>query len=516
MLRQSLRQNVTRQRNFTGRSIPAPVGGWDTEHALSDMPPDRAFQLVNWFPQPGYVQPRRFEKTHCDTGGGSPVESIMPYHGMTANRLFAAAGSNIYDVTTATPATDVPGLANARWQHINFTTSAGHYLWICNGADTPRVYDGSSWAAASITGITSSEVIQVAAHKSRIWMVRTGSTAGAYLPLDSFQGAATEFEFGSFFTRGGILQAIGTMSHDASDGPDEYLVAVSSRGQCVIFAGTDPGSNYLHQGTFVIGEPIGRRCLLDVGGDLAVITVDGIESVAEAFAKSRSARVRLTSNIKRGVNDATRLYKANFGWELTEYAQGTRAILNVPVAANTTQHQYVMNTQTGAWAWFTGQNANCWAIYQEDLYFGGNDGVVYLGDSATGDATSSVDCDMKLAFNYFGMRGVQKRFLMCQPLVSTDGSFLPTIAINTDFRDDATLTAAVTTADDRAKWDVALWDVDVWPDETLFIADKIAISGVGQCASVRMRLNIQASEGLDPSQTQINGFHVTFETGEYL
>jgi hypothetical protein len=53
--------------------------------------------------------------------------------------------------------------ALAAWTQ--FTTPGGTFLFIVNGADAPRTFDGTSWATPSITGITASQAVHVNAHK---------------------------------------------------------------------------------------------------------------------------------------------------------------------------------------------------------------------------------------------------------------------------------------------------------------------------------------------------------------
>ena len=41
------------------QTIPAPVEGWDASSPLAAMSPKRAVELVNWFPQPGWIEVRK-------------------------------------------------------------------------------------------------------------------------------------------------------------------------------------------------------------------------------------------------------------------------------------------------------------------------------------------------------------------------------------------------------------------------------------------------------------------------
>jgi hypothetical protein len=447
----------------------------------------------------------------------------MAYHGDTPNddALFAASNDTIYDVTTDTPSADVTSLTNVRFQHVNFTTTGGHFLWVCNGADAPRYFNGTAWATPTITGITAADIIHVNVHKNRLWFALKDTTKAAYLPTNTIQGAATEFELGGLFNLGGYLVAMGTWSIDGGDGPEDYAAFVSSKGQVAIYSGIDPdsASSWSLKGVFQIGPPIGRRCFTRVGADLAIISIDGVLPISRALVVERGAAisVALTANIQPTMADAARNWASNFGWQLISYPKGTRAILNVPAQVNNSQQQYVMNTVTGAWCRFLGMEANCWETFKERLFFSGNDGFVYEADVGGSDNGSPIAMEFKLAFNYFGQRGILKRWTMCRPILTTDGSVGLAMGFNVDFRDDVEISVSDSSIVPGAEWDEAVWDVDIWPIEERTTADWITVSGIGYCASIRGKVNVLSTGGADLAPTlRVNGFDVLYETGAFV
>lgn len=541
---QALRRNPQRQRVSRGVSLPAPVEGWDTSSPLAEMSPKRAIKLDNWFPQAEYVEVRRGHKLHRPTAVDNPVETLVVYNGSISSKLFAFAGGDIYDVSASdthaqTAEVGISGLANSRIQYVNFTTTGGHFAWCCNGADDPFTYNGTTWAATpAITGISPGDIVQVNAHKSRLWFVLSDSTKAAYLAPDSIGGAATEFELGGLMSMGGYLVAMGTWSRDAGDGPDDYAVFVTSRGQIIVYAGTDPNVPALWQliGVFNLGAPLGRRCFTKVGSDLAVITIDGVYPLSNAISFDRGAieRVAITGRIQRAMNDAARMAQNSFGWELISYPKGTMAILNVPLVENVTQQQFVMNTLTGAWCRFTNQNANTFAVFNDRLFFGGNDGTVYEADVAGSDYLSNFTALMKTSFQYYGQRGVKKRWTMIQPLITTDGAVVPSIGLDTDFRDGGALSFATTVPVSSSLWNQMIWNLDPWGQQENTLIDWLSVSGLGQNAAINLRVDIQGEqsaslwdvalfdeavfepEATNPITLQVNGFNLTLEQGEFI
>ena len=482
------------------------------------MRPRRAVVLDNFFPQPGYCELRRGHVEHSSTQTGVPVESLMAYQGTAGTDLKAASDGTIFDVTSAANGSaEVTGNTNDRWQHVNFTTIDGlNALWICNGADDSRRWDGTSWSINTIAGgITGPDVIHVNAFKGRLWLTVNGSLNAWYLAVGAVQGTATEFPLQGVFRKGGVLQAIGTWSLDAGAGPDDIIAFISSRGEVAVYSGIDPAADFTLKGVYEVGPPIGRRCLTQVGGDLMLISIDGVLPLSQALVVERGVQrgVSITRLIQPVMNQSARDWGSNFGWQLMSYPLGTRAILNVPTGVGTAQRQYVMNTVTGAWCRFLGQEGNCWEVYNDRLFFGGNDGVVYEADSGGSDAGTAITYDLRTAFNYFRKRGMLKRFTMCRPLLTTNDVVTPGLAVNVDFGEDAALSTPSFVAAAVAEWDVAQWDEALWPIEERIIADWQSVAGLGYCGSVRMGGSFMSDvEAL----LRVNGFDLLMEDGGHI
>jgi hypothetical protein len=452
-----------------------------------------------------------------ETSPAGPIESLMAYHGPAAvQRLFAARGSRIYDVTAAAAMEAVLGLTNARWQHINFTTPGGSFLYIVNGADDPRHFNGTVWATPVITGITASQAIHINAHKNRIWFVLINSTNAAYLPTSSIAGAAQIFPLGPLMTKGGHLVAMGTWTMDSGWGPDDFAVFITSRGQVIVYAGTDPANanEWILKGVYDIGIPIGRRCLTKVGGDLAVITVDGVVSLSQAISMDRSTvnRSAITARIQKAMNAAAQSAQNNFGWQLITYPKGTASYLNVPITENVQQYQFVMNTLTGAWCRYIGMNGSCWELFMDNLYFGGNTGIVMLSDRGGTDNGTLIVADMKTAFNYLGDRGSPKRFPLMRALMRSDGTAIPDLTLNPDYQDFAPETLASPFVGLGARWNQFFWnDGSLWSGGTISLADWVSATAIGYCVAMRMKITPDPENPAALILLEINGFDIKWE-----
>lgn len=529
-MRQALRGSATRSHRqpdlirgvqstkMQCQAIPAPVGGWDAISPLAEMDPTRAPVLDNWFPQPGYVEVRKgYASFSTGMGSSTSVESLMVYNGLSSSKLFSVAGGTIYDSTSsgAASATTVTTLTSNRWRYVNYTTSAGTaYLWACNGVDDPKMYNGSTWATPTITGVTPSNISNVCVFKKYLFLAITGSPDAYYLPLDSIQGAATQLPLGSVMGNGGTLVAIATWTRDGGAGPDDYIAFISSNGQIAIYNGTNPASDFTLVGVYNIAPPIGFKCATKVGGDVAIITVEGVIPMSVAIQTDRAAteRISLTQRINNAMNAAAQMYKSNFGWELIAYPTGTAAILNVPTAEDSTAQQFVMNTITGAWCRFTGWNANCFAFMNNTLYFGGNTGVVYKAWTGSVDGSTAIEAVGQTAYNFFNEIGLTKRFTAVQPLITTDQSVTPAIGISTDFRDNAVVGTPTASTVASALYDSAIYDTDVYSVEGRTSADWVAAPQVGKAASVHFRASSNSTSQIT---IQLNGANVMFEAGSF-
>lgn len=491
-MRLPARANTAKRPVSVTRSVSAPVQGWNARDALADMEPLDAITLDNFFPTPSTVALRGGYADHV-TGLPGEVETLMEYASPSvARKLIAASENAFYDVTTAgaVGAAMESGHTSSRWQHVNFGTSGGHFIVAVNGADGPRSYDGSAWATLTITGsgLTDSNLIHVMAHQRRLFYIEKSTLSFWYLTTPAaISGAATEFDLASLCTKGGELMAAGSWSVDSGEGMDDLAVFITSAGQAVVYAGTDPSSanTWALQGIYDIGKPIGRRCLVKMGSDLVVITEDGFVQLSAALAAGRSTPVAISDKIFNAVNDVSRAHGSKFGWQAILYPRGKMLLFNIPITELGTSHQYVMNTSTGSWCRFKGQNAFCWALLSEDLYFGGNT-KVYKADDGSDDGGANVDGTVKPAFNYFGAPGVQKRFTQCRPIFVAGGGLTPAVVLNVDFEDSAVIGSPSVSGATGATWDVDPWDTSDWGAEGAVTKNWIGVNGIGYAGTLKV------------------------------
>jgi len=490
-------------------SVPAPVGGWNARDSIANMDPLDAVSLVNMFPNVSNCVLRGGYTEHA-TGMTGQVQSLLRYSPPSGTEeLFAVVGTPslaIYDVTAAgaVGAAEVSGLTNAYWEFSNVTTTGGSYIYAVNGADKPLLYNGSAWTSIdsgstpAITGVTTTTLSNVTLFKNRVWFIQKDTLKAWYLPTSAVGGAANVLDLSSIARRGGSLVDLDTWTIDAGYGVDDNLVFMTSQGELIVYAGTDPSSSttWALIGVWQLGEPIGNRCLLKWGGDLLVLTSDGLIPLASALQSSRlDPRVALSDKIQGAISAATSNYGTGYtsrGWQLVYYPARNALWVNVPVGLNT-QEQYVMNTITKSWCQFQGWAANCWSIFQDVPYFG-TDGVVCVAWDATyADNGTNIDTFSLQAFNYFEARGIKKYFTRARLSIFTDGVPSIYIGMNVDFDVSNTTAPLSFSPSAYGLWDTGVWDTAIWGSGNVITNNWQGITGIGYCGAVQMK---SASSGL--------------------
>lgn len=498
-MRQPVQRNRNRSQTAQAVGLPAPIGGWDTESPLPTMKPEYAVILDNMIPRGGKVEQRRGFVEQC-TGTAAPVETLIEYRGDPAgDKIFAASGAFLYNVTTAgaLPAASYSSAASARWDYTNFANDAGRWAILCNGAQKPLAYNGSTFAAETYTyggavAFDQTKLKYVFAHKARLHFIEKDSLHVWFPAVNGIAGAVGLLDLGPIFTLGGVLVGGARLTLDGGIGPDDFACYLTSEGQVAIYQGTDPSdaSAWSLVGVYTLPKPIGDRCLLESGTDVLVVTEAGVLSLTTALRTdiSEQQSKALSRRISTAIADASSSYGANFGWSITAYpGRGSLLVVNVPTAELSTAEQFVRCAETGGWARFTGINAFCWAFANNRIYFGSTAGV-YRWDIGASDNGEPIVGDVLPAFSAFGNRSRTKSFTMVRALLRAPSIVRPALQVVTDF-DKSTIPTAIQTVVTAG---------DISPDDATKIRnDWTGAAGDGYYGSPRMRISLTGSDGAE-------------------
>jgi hypothetical protein len=421
--------------------------------------------------------------TRGGTGNLTATLTTAVAHGLVTGNTVTVAGAvpaefnGAYRITVTGPTT---------FTYVMATAPSGDASTV--GTYTVKYY---------VTGLNSNQFATVNLFKERLYFVQKNSLSFWYLPVDSINGAVSEFPLGGIFKRGGYLQAMGTWTIDAGYGVDDLAAFITSNGEVAVYKGSDPSdpADWALVGLWNVGQTFTRKCVFKFGGDMLLLTEDGLVPLSAGLQSTRlDPRVNLTDKIFFAVSQAAAAYANNFGWQMNYFAKNNMLILNVPVTGGS--EQYVMHNITKSWARFTNINANCWEMSGDNMFFGG---VGYVGKfyDTYADAGTNIRAFTQQAYSYFDRRGQLKRFTLVRPILQTDNG-VPNVlcGISVDF-DTIDLTTQISF--NPVIDPIGLWDVDVWDNANFgggLITTKIwqGVTGLGYAGSISMNVVSQGIE----------------------
>jgi hypothetical protein len=497
-------------------TVPPAIGGWNARDPLDGMAAQDAVVLDNFFPGPANVKLRNGFSSHATGVGSDEVETLVEFITEAGvSFLIATSATTIENATSSGAATDITGATTptvGRWQTVNFRNN----LIMVNGTDQPQRITESggtpSVADAVYTGISDdADLVDVTSYKNRLYFVEKDSASVWYGAVDSVVGALTEFDVQSLFRRGGSIQWVSSWSRDSGSGSQDLLVICSVEGEVLVYQGTDPGNaNWSLFGRFFIPVPIGRRSKINFGSDLLIITEQGVVPLSGILKGNEELTfefTEITDKIQDAFRDVAVLRASNFGWEGILYPRGNYLLINIPIVEDGTSHQYVMNTLTGAWCRFTGQDASTWAVFNEELYFGATTGgIVYKADTGSSDNNANICPTLRQAFNFFNDRVLEKRFNLGRPLLTADNSLTFSFGVDVDFEVGSAVSETTTTGELGQDWGDA-WDSGSWAAGDIFSKNWLSVAGVGRSASVKLFGDFK------DVNFSIDGFNIVYEPG---
>jgi hypothetical protein len=403
------------------------VLGWNTREPVASMKPGYALIYDNVVTEGGDTRQRRGWASHA-TGLGARVDGLLPWTGAgSSEKLFASAGTAIYECTSAgaVGAAAVSTLTSARWDSINFAASGGNFLFAWNGTNTERTYDGSTWATWSATGLTG-RTIWAGSFKGRMFAGTSGRLSFYYGGAGAIAGAFTEFPFQGIARRGGSVVAFATLSGDNGDGPDDLAVFITSEGEAIVYAGTDPSSatTWALVGRWELPRPLGapHRCVMRWGGDALYLSDQGVIPLS-AFRSGMTTdhameKYALTRNIEPTWRALASERRSSSGWGMCGMARYGLVAINTPWSA--TAAQQIVISENGAVSRWAGAPAAVWCealgggIYFGDITSAGR--VMRYGESNS-DAGSGVRFEAMTAFNALRGPGRWKQATQAQPIL---------------------------------------------------------------------------------------------------
>lgn len=462
------------------KSLPAPTLGWVSAQNQAAAKPGTALVLENWFPTQTGIRLIGGSLKHATVSATLPCRSGFTYVGGTTEKLFGATAAAIYDITSPAdastpPAASVSGQTDGYYTAVNYATVGGHYLYACNDADRPQLFDGATWlqitavSVPAITGVTTTNLSHVSVYRNRLAFVERGTMNVWFLPVDSIGGAAIQVSLAGVFKLGGSVLLTASWSLDSGDGLDDKFVVISTEGEFAVYQGSDPSdpTDWSIVGVYEMSAPLGKNSTMRAGGDLIVITEEGAIPISQAVNKDPAA-LGLAAVSRKIAPDwvADARERRSLPWEILKWPSRGMAIVSNPVTGDDTTTPpwcYIVNLETGAWCKRTGWNTRCLMLYNDFLYFGSNNGKVYQADITGQDDGATYYAKAALAWDHLGSVGYEKTVNSARAQFVTENTFIPQISMSVDYSVSFPSPPNVSTdVDSPGVWDVGVWDVAEW------------------------------------------------------
>lgn len=520
--------------------MPPLQGGINAMAGAANIPPTDALRMINMVPGEYGVFVRRGYREHCPpVPAGTGIRTFMPFASTSDtvdnSKLFVATNDGIYDATlpntTPVKVLDWPIKAGnagyCSWH--NYQTAAAPFLLVADGENGYWIYNGNTvtWAAATLTGTgpTAAQVDFVTVWKNHVWLVQRSTSRAAYLETGIVQGNILGvYDFGNKFRYGGNLKGLWNWTLDGGEGVDDYLVAVGSSGDVLVFKGVlpDPDDQQafgLH-GSFWIGQPPrGRRIADDFGGDLLLMSAYGLVQLSKLIggAPLQNPEAQLSYKVNPRISTLMETTSHLHGWEVKLHPRDQLIFINTPKVSGYPYFQFVFHTLTRAWTVFNGLPIQTSETFRTKLMMGDENNRIYTYDGHTdkvmladaGATSQSIEWEQFGSFQGYGSQAVFKRVQLLRPQFVGDRVPVYQIAPRYDF-DLSPLPgspAVVPPGDDT--WDHGLWDGAHWSGGYIVNQPPYGAFGVGRHVAIQMR-------GRSSGETIHVGTDVMYDAGGIL
>jgi hypothetical protein len=505
---------------FQGFTMPPPYGGLDLVSPIDNMEPTSALELVNVFPGAGAPTVRQGYQQFANVGSTGPLkflDSLNLTNG--SNVLIASNDSAIYGITSGGTVSTITGSAitSGEWQ----STTYNNRIYLCNGTDNARYWDGISATTSNLTftGLALTSMIGVTAHKERLYFIENNSLKVWYggLQVTGTGGtpALTSFDLSYVMQRGGYLVGIGSFSNSNANNVQEYFWACSSEGELVFYSGSYAGdfATWGLVARFYIGKPLGRRAFVRVNNDVWIITEQGIVPMSGVFQADPEAALNIVSQkVNPLISTAASNVPFDHQWHGFFWPQGRRVYITIPDAGNAC-HFLVYSIDTKGWTefrLFNGEHCLSSCLFNRKPFYGSATGIVWTGETGQADAVVSgsgqaITYSGRTAFSFYGSRGNYKAFKDIRPIMKVKRGVTLNLGLDTDFRRQPTVTAVTTPTGVYTPWG-SPWG-SPWSSDVEYVFDRFAVKGQGHCAAVRFGGSIKNTS------LQLLGFEIRYDMG---
>ncbi|QDP49790.1 MAG: hypothetical protein Unbinned6284contig1004_59 [Prokaryotic dsDNA virus sp.] len=436
-------------------TLPSAQGGLNLRDSLDNMPAIDCLQMDNVIPDVSEDRVRSGFNKVSDFGANRLIRF--------ENNVLAADNSKVSLINTSTGADTLlkDGFFSSDWKYTAFQTAGGNPLIIlANGVDTVQQYDGATLEDSTYTGTDLTNLESPLTFKNRTYFVKRDSLSFFYSGVQSISGDLKEFSVRGFARKGGSILTIESWSQDAGEGLTNLFAVFTTEGEVLIYGGDDPeADNWALKGVFEISKPIGKRCCLNYGSDVIVITEQGYLPLASVLSQDKANIVPVSDKINSIVKgkDFT-----DRNWSMHWYSNDGWLFINAPSSTRFNYEQHVLNIKTNAWCRFVGMDAIDWVVVEDKIYFCNTTGIYKANDGTTDDGNpiNYVKQQAYSKLNGEKVKGVQRVKIR----YNTVGAIEYATRIGVDFDLGTANFLVGTSLGVQSYWDEAIWDVSFWSD----------------------------------------------------
>jgi len=438
-------------------TIPAPTRGIIQHENDAYMGPGSCVVSDNWFPTMKGVRLRGGCIRWCVLPDAVPVISAFEFIDANVRKMFAAQETKLFDVSASTPALVKSGQTSGNYCASQMANLEGSWMLVVNDGGDPvlRFKAGGGWTpllppavpgdgATAITGPVGSPVefganlTYVCKYRSRFYFIEKNSMNLWYLGTDSIGGLLTKIPLSGAATHGGYLLFLASWSIDAGDGIDDKLVAVTSLGEALIFTGNNPADplTWRQEGRYQIAPPMGMNAHDNVGGELVILTTEGIVPLSQAITKSAGEMemAMLSRAIKRMWREEV-ADKRTWPWTIKRWDEYGGSFITFPGGRPGKRYCLAMNTATGAFGRAVGWDAMCFLRMGADMFFGTQDGIIMQMDRTGYDDGVPYVCTLVGGWEMFQARSQTVTWRQARAVFTSGASepFQPQLDATTDY-----------------------------------------------------------------------------------
>lgn len=371
-------------------------------------------------------------------------------------------------------------------------------------------------------GVTSADMAFVWVYKNRLFFAEKGGMNAWYaVDTDAVGGDVDVFPLAGIFQQGGSLLfgSPWSMADSGSGGLSEQCIFCSDLGEVAVFQGTDPGSAeaWAKVGLYRIGTPLGRRAFIRGGGDLAIATTVGLVPLSKAISLDITALnvATVSYKIADAWTDAITL-RGQAGWHCALWPEAKMAFISPPdIVGSHSPVVFVSNTETGAWARFTGWEVLCMEVFLGRMFFGSSGGEVFLANVGGTDAGATYSGAYAPLFEDLGRPGSLKIGAVGRAIVRANTATNDRLDLLADFSEALPAAPDASAVIAGNVWGAAVWGQAVWGNATPSYINQQwrSLGGAGYSLSPCYQVT---SGSITPMDAELVSIEMTFTTAEVV